>query len=165
MSFYQTHLYSQNDPAYKNEKLGKSTPRNGTIGNKGCTLTAIANLHNALFNTNIDPSWLNKQFTAKGVYAYDSLGYANVIWSNVARVLPQLKFIARDRNYSNPTVWAWINISPRVPVIVQVWISVKFPSHFVLAIGGGKIVDSLDGKVKPFGTYQNPIGSARFGKS
>lgn len=163
--FYTSHFYSQNGAAYKNEKLGKSKPKDGTIGNKGCVVTAIANLHNALFNTNIDPSWLNKEFTAKGVYDYDALGYALVIWGRVPFVLPQLKFVNRDRNYNNPLVWAWINIWPCTPVIVQAWISAKFPSHFFLAIGGGKIVDSLDGKIKSFGTYKSPIGSARYNKS
>lgn len=165
MAFFTNHFYSQNDSRWRRQKLGKSKPANGTIGAKGCVVTAIANLHNALFDTNIDPSWLNKEFTAKGVYTYDNYGYALVIWANVARVLPKLKFVYRDYNYNNPIVWAWINVWPRLPVIVQFRISAAFPSHFVIAIGGGKIVDSIDGKIKKFGSYSTPIGSARYNRA
>lgn len=145
--------------------MGNPKYKDGTIGNKGCTLTAICNWHNAVFKTNITPRELNDILSAKNLYSYDGSGYAVINWVKLPQALPYLKFVYRDWNYNNPIVWAWINMWPRVPVIVQVRISAKFPSHFVLAIGGGKIVDSLDGKIKAFGTYTNPIGSARLNRA
>lgn len=154
-------MYGQTDTRWKNEKLGNSTKADGTIGNIGCTVTAICNLHNRLFGTDMTPSYLNKLFKDNGVYVPDAPGYSIVLWANVAKALPKLRFVYRDFNYSNSLVWSWINISPRVPVIVVV--RTPFAAqHFLLFIGGGKLVDSLDGKEKSTSTYPTLIGSARF---
>lgn len=149
--------YGQTDKRWSKELLGFSKL---TIGGYGCVVTALANLHNHLFDTKITPSEMNIKL--KEVKAFTG---ALIIWQRVPLAFPKLKFIARDRNYNNALVKAWITIYPRVPVIGQVWVSVKWPSHFFLMIGGGKIVDSLDGKVKPSSSYKEYIGSARYTRS
>ncbi len=156
-------VYGQLDARWKNKKLGNSTAKDATIGNYGCTLTAITNLHNRLFGTDLKPDEVNELFIKHKAYVL-SKGYALVLWANVPKALPKLKWVYRDPNYSNALVWSWINITPRVPVIVVA--QTKFaPQHFVLFIGGGKMIDSLDGKEKPTSTYPTLVGSARFTRS
>ena len=152
--------YSQTDSRWKNERLGKSTQKDGTIGNKGCVITALCNLYNRVFGEDINPSQLNKLLTNNGGYLLSG-GYSLVLWGNVYRSLPKLKFVFRDPNYSNSLVWSWINVTPRLPVIVCA--RTKFaPQHFFLFIGGGKMIDSLDGKEKSTSTYPTLTGSARY---
>ncbi|MDQ3008822.1 MAG: hypothetical protein M3Q81_04475 [bacterium] len=160
MGFFTAHFYSQTDPRWSKEKLGFST---SSIGGYGCAITAVSNLHNALFNTNITPSQMNQEL--KRVKAFSNgrqIGKGNlIVWTRVALAFPRLKFMYRDWNYSNSRVWSWINLSPRVPVIVCAKTNFV-PQHFFLFIGGGKMVDSLDGKIKSTGTYPTLTGSARY---
>ncbi len=158
-------VYAQTNTDWRNLKLGNSKPKDGTIGNIGCTITAIGNLHNIAFGTNYTPKDINELFVKHGVYVQDGWGYSIVNWQKVYKALPKLAFVSRDRNYNNATVWSWINIWPRMPVITVAYLSAKYPQHFVLFIGGGKMVDSLDGKVKPTGSYKTYVGSARFKKA
>lgn len=157
-------MYGQTDTRWRNEKLGQSKKADGTIGNIGCTLTAICNLHNRVFGTDMTPSYLNKLFIEKGVYVFDAQGYSIVLWGNVQRALPKLRFVYRDFNYNNAIVWTWINISPRLPVIVVA--RTPFAAqHFFLFIGGGRMVDSLDGREKSTSMYPTLIGSARLNRA
>lgn len=165
MSFDTSHVYGQLNPQWKNVKLGKSKPKDGTIGNYGCTITAITNLHNILFGTNLTPLDVNKLFIENNVFVLDKWGYSVVNWLRVGAALPRLNFVYRDQNYNNLLVWTWIKIFPQVPVIGVVRISVNVPQHFLLMIGDGKLVDSLDGRIKPTSTYSTYIGSARFTKT
>lgn len=163
MSFDLSHLYGQRDSRWQGKKLGNSYSLDGTIGNKGCALTAITNLNNMLFGTNLTPDEVNDLFTVNQCYSKDAAGYSIVNWTRVFLVFPHLKFVFRDWNYSNLLVFKWINISPRLPVIVAV--RPKFtPNHFVVFIGGQKMVDSLDGVIKPTSTYPALTGSVRFTK-
>ncbi len=148
--------FSQTDKRWSTKKLGFSTL---SIGGYGCAITAIANLHNHLFDTAITPAEVNDAL--KKVKAFTG---ALIYWDRVPLAYPKLKFVSRDRNYNNALVWAWIHVFPRVPVIGQVWVNATWPSHFFLMIGNGKIVDSLDGKVKPSTSYKAYIGSVRYTK-
>jgi len=163
MGFNLNHLYGQTDSRWKNQKLGLSKPKDGTIGKKGCVVTAIANLHNMVFGTDINPSYLNQLFTEKKVFVLDSQGYSIVNWTKVPLVLPKLKFVFRDNNYVNALVWSWINVNPRVPVIVAVGLGQGL--HFLVFKGGGQLVDSLDGKIKPTSTYKTLIRSTRYSRA
>lgn len=149
--------FSQTDKRWASKKLGNSSL---SIGGYGCAITAIANLHNHLYGTAITPAEMNDSL--KKVKAFSG---AMVDWTRVPLAYPKLKFVSRDRNYNNVLVSAWIYIFPRVPVIGQVWVNAKWPSHFFLMIGGGKIVDSIDGKIKPSTSYKDYIGSVRYTKS
>lgn len=160
MGFYTAHLFSQTDPRWSKIKLGKSTAKNSTIGDIGCAMTAVCNLQNLLFGTRFTPQEVNQWCIEKDVYSYSN-GYALMNWTRVYRVFPGLKFVYRDWNYSNLLVWRWINISPKVPVIVCA--KTRFaPQHFFVFIGGGKMVDSLDGRIKPTSSYSALTGSVRF---
>ncbi len=155
--------YSQTDPRWSNEKLGNSTQKDGTIGNKGCAVTALCNFYNRVFGTDINPSQLNKLLTDNGGYLLSS-GYSIVLWGNVYKSLPKLRFVSRDWNYSNGLVWSWINVNPRLPVIVCAKTSFS-PQHFFVFIGGGRMVDSEDGREKSTSTYPVLTGSVRYAKA
>lgn len=161
MAYNTTHIYSQQDPRWNGVKLGKSRPANGTIGNFGCAITAIANLHNLAFGSNITPLEVNNRLNQVGGFVFDSYGYSIILWSAVQKAFPRLKFVYRDPRYNNALVWSWINISPRMPVIVAVS-TPRIPLHFVVFFGGGKMVDSLTGTVRSTGTYQTLIRSVRY---
>lgn len=155
-------FYGQIDPRWKNMRLGSSKPKNGTIGVKGCTLTALTNLYNLLFNTNYTPLQVNDMFIKFGVYTQDKYGYSIINWLNVQRALPKLKFVYRDPTYDNATVKKWIEVDPKVPVIVVVRVSASVPEHFVLFTGNKRMIDSLDGKEKSTSTYSPLLRSVRF---
>lgn len=151
-------MYSQNDPRWSRKKLGHS--KTLTIGGYGCAVTAIVNFHNKAFGTSITPLQLNDLLVKQ------PNGFVNqtlVNWIVAAKVLPRMKFISRDWNYNNLTVWRWINVSPKMPVIIAVRPSFV-PQHFVLFIGNGQMIDSLDGKVKSTSAYKTLIGSVRYTK-
>lgn len=74
---------SQQDPAWKNQKLGFS---NRTIGTDGCTLTCLSILVNG-FGHNETPASLNEQLKALG----RGNGFINemIVWGGLPRIFPE----------------------------------------------------------------------------
>lgn len=152
-SFFTAHLYGQLDSRWSSQLLGFSKT---TIGKSGCAITAVGNLHNLIFGTDFTPSEVNTRL--KAVKAFSG---ALILWARVPLAFPQLKFVSRDWNYNNAVVWSFINVSPKLPIIIDVKPRL-IPQHFVVFIGEKKLVDSLDGKIKPTSTYLTLRGSVRF---
>jgi hypothetical protein len=139
-----------------------SNPYN-TLGNAGCAVTSIGNLHNAAFGTSYTPHDVNQLLMNNGGFVYSRDGYALLYWAKVQAAFPKLQFVYKDPIYSNPTVWAWINVTQHMPVIVET--QLQYSTHFVVFLGNQLMVDSQDGKVKTTNTYKNYIASVRYKKA
>lgn len=163
MNFSLTNIYAQEDPRWADEKTGNATPADATLKIDGCAVTAIANLHNAAFGTNFTPHDVNQLLIQNNGFVYDKHGYALLNWVNVPKALPKLRFVFRDTSYSNALVWSWINVSPIMPVIVNV--KLAYSNHFIVFIGNQLLIDSQDGKIKRTSVYPNLIGSVRYGRA
>lgn len=147
--------YKQTDARWKNEKLGFGS---STIGQAGCTISCIGYLHNKKTGEDLTPSQVNAKL--KAVKAFSG---GLVIWSRVPLAFPELTWKYRDYNYNNALVWSWINIWPRVPVLVENVLSGSVSGHhWRLFLGGGMCYNPLSGKVESTSVYKVLSGSARY---
>lgn len=149
--------YKQTDPRWSSKKLGNGS---STIGQAGCTISCIGYLHNSLTGQNLNPLEVNNLLKLAGAFS-NSL----VLWSKVQYAFPELKFYYRDYNYSNPIVWSWINLSPRVPVLVENLMPGSVSGrHWRLFLGQGLCYNPLSGKIESTSVYKTLTGAARFTK-
>jgi len=149
--------YKQTDTRWKNEILGFGKT---TIGQAGCTISCIGYLHNLLTGEDLNPSQVNAKMKAVGAF---SAGL--VLWSKVGLAFPELVFKYRDYNYNNFLVWSWINVSPKVPVLVENILPASVSGrHWRLFLGGQKCYNSLSGAIESTSVYTILSGSARFAK-
>lgn len=140
----KTTPLSQRDPRWANVILGFGT---GTIGQYGCTLTALTMLLNSK-GANLNPSDVNRIMKEKGGFS------GNLIWwSKLQGCFPQLTKVGVPVPYNNDAVLSLINRG--YPVIVNVDGSpIGAPDHWVLFVGDKTLLDPWDGKGKPTSTYQ-----------
>lgn len=146
--------YKQTDIRWANKKLGFS---NVTIGNYGCTISCIGYLHGLITGEDLTPDRVNEKLKSVGAFS-GSL----VLWSSVPKAFPELVWKYRDYNYNNALVWSWINLTPRVPVLVECVLGSG--RHWRLFIGGGKCYNPLTGAIESTARYGALTGSARFSK-
>ncbi len=127
---------SQRDQRWGNIKLGTSEL---TISNYGCTITTIAMI------VGTTPDVVNAQMNRVGGFAQTNL----VIWDKIKDAFPStVESVKRLWTYDND------DVKINVPCIVQVdGTPLGYPTHFVVFIGGGKMIDPWDGKIKSTGTY------------
>jgi hypothetical protein len=147
-------LFKQTDTRWKNEKLGFGST---TIGQAGCVICDLGELHFRLTGEDLNPSQVNARLKSVKAFKGDL-----VIWGMVEKTFPELKFVYRDGNYNNFNVWRWINIFPRVPVLVQALANSTSGYHWRLFIGGGKCYNSLTGIIESTSVYSKLTGSARY---
>jgi|GEM_PF-4578363 len=114
-----------------------------TIGNYGCALTSCAML------SGINPHTLNEYMKRVGGYVEKTL----LVWSALERATSgKLKYKGGlGIPYDNAKCLEIIKREKGCIVEVR---GSGLPMHFVVAIGNGQIIDALDGRVKPFSTYQ-----------
>lgn len=130
---------SQRDPRWANIKLGTS---NTTIGNFGCTITAIASI------LGTTPDVVNDRMKAVNGFASGNL----VIWAKISEAFPGTQ-VHRVWSYNNDDVAA------NVPnVIVEVdGKPIGGARHWLRYLGNQKAMDPWDGKTKATSTYPNPL--------
>lgn len=136
---------SQRDPAWASEKLGTS---NTTISSHGCTITCLA------MAADITPHEVNERMKAAGAYSDGNL----VNWTKIQAAIPWLQFEWRNKGYTdadNARVKAAIDKNGFCLVCVDInpGDGVLRDDHWVNYIGGGKILDPIDGKTKATSTY------------
>lgn len=154
---------SQRDPRWRYKKLGFSKL---SIGGYGCTLTCLTMLLNKIDHRSYTVSEVNDRLKTLGNYHATKnpngafLG-ALLVWSNVERVYPSLKFNWRSYNYDNVRV-AWYVYFKKLPVMVEVnAASIGASKHWILYIGDRLACDPWTGKV--ISTSQYPAtGSATY---
>ena len=141
------NLYSQRDPRWASEKLGKSQ---SSIGSYGCTITCVSML------AGITPSDTNRRLTEVGGYLGDL-----IIWKKINEAIPWLDFEWRGYQYDNAKV------SQAVANNGGCLVEVDFdgtPStrgkHWVLFIGDEKMHDPWTGTVEPTSKYNILTGYA-----
>lgn len=139
---------SQRNNRCKNEKLGFGV---GTIGSYGCLLVSYTMLLN-YFGIEKTPIEVNEEMKKAGGY----FGATKNLWVwAVADKIYKTKYEG-SFGWNNSNVLEWINKDG--PVIVKVdGKPIGGLSHYVLAIGGGKIADPFTGKIENFSKYK-PLG-------
>lgn len=167
-------IYSQNDPIWKNQLLGKNTDAYYSIGNFGCLITSLCNACHILGVTDfylgnynkrleLNPSWLDDDLTN------NSNGYAdfgNYIWGSLDRAVEQgikeLGFLFNQQYRFNEfkneikskietgkfCALVQIDSIPDTSTNDQHWVLIN-------SIDGDNvtIIDSWDGTIKPISDY------------
>lgn len=130
---------SQRDPRWANIKLGTS---NTTIGDFGCTITAIASI------LGTTPDVVNERMKAVNGFASGNL----VIWAKIAEAFPGTQ-VHRVWSYNNE------DVAKNVPnVIVEVdGAPIGGARHWLRYLGNQKAMDPWDGKTKTTSSYPNPL--------
>lgn len=143
----QTTPLSQRDPKWANIKLGFGT---GTIGQFGCTITAITMLLNSK-GANLTVDKVNQTMKDKGAFGGDP---ANLVWwAKLPQAFPQITSVYKYYSYDNEVVKGLINQG--YPVVVCVDGSpIGASQHWVLYVGDQTLLDPWDGKGKPTSTYK-----------
>lgn len=132
-------LYSQNDPRWKDIKLGTS---NVTIGGYGCTITCLSML------ANLTPDVVNAKMTMSGGYAQGNL----VDWTKIKGIIPGLELEWRGYTYDNNAVKSAISRFGGCLIEVNA-APIGGTRHWVVYVGNQKLWDPWDGKEKPTSTY------------
>jgi len=141
--------YNQNDPVYKNTKLGFSNKY--TLFSDGCYVFCLA------YILGIDVLECNEKLKSAGAFMANSEG--DVCLLNHAKI--QLAFpnrvvsVAKYDTYDNDACLEAIekNGACIVKVDYDGSNSTTMDTHFVTFIGNKKLFDSLGGKEKPTSTY------------
>lgn len=161
-------LYKQGDERWARKIVGFGN-KTQTFKNVGCTICDITYLYNFITGKNFTPEDINGKLLALGEYSKNNdrgafIG-ASVVWKNIEKALPELKFVYRDYNYSNLTVFRWLNVWPRLPVLVEVYKGESVTKrHWVTYIGGQQMYDPITGSIISTSTkgYTPATGSARY---
>jgi len=138
-------LFSQRDSRWKLKKLGYGT---GSIGSYGCLLVSYTMLLNH-FGIKLNPVAVNENMKNRGGYS----GVTKNLWNwYVADVLYDTAYQG-SKAYNNSAVLKLLNNG--IPVIIKVdGAPIGGLSHYVLAIGDGKIADPWTGTIKSFSSYK-----------
>ena len=135
-------LYSQNNPKWKNIKIGKT---NLSIGGFGCFLDCYAMIDGR------PPDVINEIFTRDGVY---SDGLAKHTPTLTDDTLIDSKKACRSLNLIYD---GYVDEDPHKLCVAEVRSGYKFPPrHFVVWLGNGRIADPKVGALKDNG-YGEPL--------
>lgn len=156
---------SQRNSQWSRKILGFS---NKTIGTQGCTLTCLTMLLNH-YGYSETPDTVNANLKSLGEYSkknpYGAFQGALLVWQNVFRKYPRVKFIKRVRNYSNAEVSFQVYVKNN-PVLVEVYAGkIGAPIHWVLFIGNRKCNDPWFGKELSTGYYTPQTGYSLYERS
>ena len=146
-SALQVEPYSQNDPRWKNNKLGTSDT---TIGWNGCLITCHAMIAK-YFGKDTDPARFNTWLTANNGYWKGNL----YVWNSLHRLYPELDINVWEDCMFKPAPLSQIDacLARGEPVIVHVDFypnTNPIDEHYVLLIGkladeDYVMIDSWDG--------------------
>jgi lysozyme len=123
--------YSQNDPLWKNIKIGNS---NITLGNYGCLVCSICTL----------ASWFGDEITprvmAKSNFMFNAKG--EVIWYQLKNLFEHIEFKARVRNFDKNLIDEYLVKNPDTAVILNVDRGYHFVAALKKTASGYLCVDS-----------------------
>jgi len=154
------NVYSQNDPQWRNNKIGFDTGPNDTIGNYGCYMTAIANVCSWAGN-DLTPNQINDICKQNGWLVSSDLIARDDI---PALLCNNLQFVGKTTWHDATSMNFFDDASdPNVAYIVCLDASQApgIQTHFVMVWatfrnGDLEINDSWDGVRKPLSHYGNP---------
>ncbi len=141
---------SQNDPRWKNEKLGTSQ---STIGGWGCALVSVT-IAARYFGKDILPPELDKKLEP---YYIDG----NLMnWTALTKIYPDIQFVEKLTTYDDAKAKQYL-ADPSYFVICCVDatpLGMPKGTHFFPLLGDGKILDVFDGQFKSFSAYPTSLG-------
>lgn len=147
---------SQRDARWSQDKIGAS---NITLGRYGCTTSCIS-----MLSQFVGPVVLpNSLASHTDLFTKDGL----IIWQNIQKYIPNLKFVSRLRYYNRGAVEDSLKTPGRF-VILEVanrshWV---LPTHKTFFGGDYVVADPWAGKaMTAFGDFKNITGSAHFIKA
>ncbi len=157
--------YSQNDPAWKNNRLGISVSAGDTIGNYGCYVTSIANVCKWAGH-DVTPQQVNDICVQNGWFTESTPGDRDLVARDdvPALLCGNLQFAGRT-NWSSTTDMAFFADAsdPNVAYIIKIDASTRpgVQTHYVMVWatynnGDLQIDDSWDGVRKKLSAYGNP---------
>ena len=138
---------SQRDSKWANIKLGNGV---GTIGDYGCTITALA----CLLGTT--PIVVNDKLKANGGFGGTTKNL--VVWSALSKAFPQIISAERITSYDNEKVKQAIEKNGGCLVEVD-GTRIGASRHWVLYIGNQEMIDPWTGVIKAT-SYYPPVGCA-----
>ncbi|HEX6271035.1 MAG TPA: C39 family peptidase [Anaerolineales bacterium] len=125
--------YSQNDPKWKDDRLGLSEQKSETIGYVGCALTSVSMMLSGHGYTET-PKSLNEKLKKIGGFAG-----SGIRWYSVSQLYPQIRISSIIRCNDTPAPLAQIDaaLAKGQPAIVAVDSTAApgYLSHYVLLIG------------------------------
>lgn len=148
-------ILGQRDNRWKDEKLGFG---NTTIGDYGCTITALAMLAGLL------PNEVNDRLKNVKGYAGDNKNL--IIWSKIKEAIPWLEFEWRGYSYDNNKVSSAIEKNGGCLVEVDFDGTPNTnDKHWILLIGNQKIYDPWTGREASTNKYKIYTGYAIINKT
>ena len=125
--------YAQNDPKWKEDRLGLSEQKSDTIGYVGCALTSVSMMLSGHGYTET-PKSLNEKLKKIGGFAG-----SGIRWNAVSQIYPQVRLNSIIKCNDSPAPLAQIDaaLATGQPAIVCVDSTAApgFLSHYVLLIG------------------------------
>ena len=143
-------LLSQNDPKWKNERLGTSQ---STIGGWGCALVSVT-IAARYYGNDILPLELDKKLEP---YYIDG----NLMnWTPLTKIYPDIQFVEKLTTYDDAKAKQYLADHSYFVICCVDATPLGMPkgTHFFPLLGDGKILDVFDGQIKPFSTYPNKLG-------
>src|SRR5687768_15695385 len=123
--------HSQNNPVWKNDKLGFGTAEDDTLGEFGCAVSSVAMLLSG-HGYGITPATLNQKLREADGFSSRTL----INWWKVSDISPEVKFITKVVCENSDAPLTQINDYLRrgQPVIVRVDynVSPKLDHHYVV---------------------------------
>lgn len=137
------NILNQRDPKWKNIKLGFG---NTTIGDYGCTITALAMLYDTT------PDVVNEKLKAVGGFTGPNQNL--LIWEKIKSAYPNTESVERVRTYDNNRVSEAINNYGGCLVEVDFDNTARTDGkHWVLLVGNKRLYDPWTGKERPTSDY------------
>jgi hypothetical protein len=145
--------YSQQDPQWKNTKLG---PGPDTIGYIGCALTSLA-MYSSSWGFNETPATLNQKLYANGGITSDEL----LVWGAISKIYPQVQSTGLTICTNSDAPISQINaaLAASQPTIVEVDYSPDpgLQTHWVLLYAQQGSNDYLIQDPWPYAPETNPV--------
>lgn len=146
----QYDALSQNDTRWKNDKLGTS---DSSIGGWGCALVSCC-IAARYYGHDILPNALD--ILLEPYYIDTNL----MNWYGLTKIFSDITFVEKLTTFDDAKAKQYLS-DPQYFVIACVDatpLGLRNDTHFFPLLGDGKILDVLDGKIKPFSTYPNYLG-------
>jgi len=145
-------ILSQRDTRWASKKIGKTSK---TIGDYGCTITALAML------AGLNPDEVNDRLTRVGGFQG-----ALILWSKVKEAIPWLEFEWRGYAYDNERVAEAINRNGGCLVEADFdGLDNTRDSHWVLFVGNQRLYDPWTGRESATSKYTKYTGFAVVNKA
>lgn len=136
-------IFNQLDPRWRNNQHGTSDKN---LGQTGCTISLLASILVHAGYVNETPATVNRKLTDNGGYLHGNL----IIWTQVPKIWPKLKWQWRYYSYDNNKALEWINrgMVPMIEVKATPIGGSPGGKHWVGFLGDGASADPWGGDIE-----------------